>query len=45
MNTDQEFIEISKFVLELTAMGGMDNDLESLLARLFDVLEKLPSAR
>ena len=45
MDKDQELVEISKFVLELTAIGGMDNDLDSLLARLFDVLEKLPSFR
>jgi hemerythrin-like metal-binding protein len=43
MRNDQELIEISKFVLELTATDGMGNDLDSLLARLFTVLEKLTS--
>jgi hemerythrin-like metal-binding protein len=41
----QGFAEISGFVLELTAMGGTDNDLDNLLARLFGVLQKLPSFR
>ena len=41
----QGFAEISSFVLELTAMGGTDNDLDNLLARLFGVLQRLPSFR
>ena len=38
-----EFTEISQFVLELTAIGGIDNDLDKLLGRLIDVLQKLPA--
>lgn len=43
MKNDLEIIEISKFVLELTAIGGTDNDLDNLLSRIFAVLEKLHS--
>ena len=43
MHDDLELIEVSKFILKLTAMGSMDNDLDSLLARLFAVLENLTS--
>lgn len=43
MTTHRELIEISSFVLELTAIGGTDNDLDTLLERLFGVLKKLPS--
>jgi hemerythrin-like metal-binding protein len=45
MIKNQKFAEISRFVLELTAIGSLDNDLDNLLARLFDVLKKLPSFR
>jgi len=41
-NGQQDLIEISRFIIELTAMGGMDNDLENLLARLFALIAKLP---
>ncbi|BCS51743.1 bacteriohemerythrin [Geobacter sp. SVR] len=39
----QEFAEVSRFVLELTAMDDSDNDLDSLLARLLEVLQKQPA--
>ena len=45
MHSDQELIEVSKFILELTAMGNTDGDLDGLLARVFTVLENLPSFR
>ena len=45
MIRNQKFAEISSFVLELTAIGGLDNDLDNMLARLFGVLQKLPSFR
>jgi len=43
MTRHHELIEISSFVLELTAIGGTDNDLDKLLERLFGVLKKLPT--
>ena len=43
MHGDLELVETSRFILELAAMGSVDSDLDSLLARLFAMLEKLPS--
>lgn len=45
MKNQSEIIRISEFILELTSMGGLDNDLDRLLTRLFAVFEKLPSFR
>ena len=43
MHLDQERIDGSRLFLELTAMGGTDNDLDTLLVRLLGALEKHPS--
>lgn len=43
MKSQREIIRISEFILELTSMGGLDNDLDGLLSRMFSVFEKLPS--
>ncbi len=45
MLKNPEVVEICRSVLELTSMSGVDNDLDSLLVRLLDVLQKLPSFR
>ena len=45
MQNDPEIVETSRFFLELTALGDSDNDLDSLLVRLFSMLNKLPSFR
>ncbi len=45
MQTDQEVIEVSQFILKLTAMGSVENDLDGLLARLFALLENMPTFR
>ena len=41
MDKEQEILEISKLVFELTLVGGTGADLDSLLERLFSVLANL----
>ncbi|MEI6207633.1 MAG: bacteriohemerythrin [Desulfuromonadales bacterium] len=45
MHTDTYLLDIGKLVVELTMVGGSDNDLDALLARILSVLEKLPQLR
>jgi len=45
MNRNQEILEISRLVFELTMTGSMGTDLDDLMQRLFGVLANLPSIR
>lgn len=42
IKTDTQLLEMSKLMVELTMVGGSDNDLDALLERMLAVLEKLP---
>jgi hemerythrin-like metal-binding protein len=42
MDKNQEILEISKLVFELTMVGTTNTHLDELLARLFDVLRNIP---
>lgn len=42
MHSDKHLFEISRLVLDLTALGSLDNDLDNLLAKFLGVLKKLP---
>lgn len=45
MEKNQEILEISKLVFDLTMVGSTVADLDALLERLFGVLRKIPTLR
>ncbi|MDP2794697.1 MAG: bacteriohemerythrin [Sulfurisoma sp.] len=45
MDRNQEILEISKLVFDLTMVGSAGSDLDDLLARLFDLLDGIPAIR
>lgn len=45
MDKNQEILEISKLVFELTMVSSINTNLDDLLARLFGVLENIPGVR
>lgn len=42
IHADAQLLALSKLMVELTMVGGSDNDLDALLERMLAVLEKLP---
>ncbi|MEI6306879.1 MAG: HD domain-containing phosphohydrolase, partial [Deltaproteobacteria bacterium] len=44
-NSDIRLLEISNLVVELTMVGGTDNNLDALLGRMYTVFGKLPQLR
>jgi hemerythrin-like metal-binding protein len=45
MNKEQEILAIGRLVFELTSVGTTDVDLDTLQAKLFDLLQTLPGIR
>ncbi len=45
MEKEQEILAISRLVFELTRVGGVDSDIDRLLARLFDLLQGIEAIR
>ena len=44
-DNDIELLDLGKLVVELTMVGGSDNDLDAMLGRVLSVLDKLPQLR
>jgi len=44
-NSNTQLLDIGKLVVELSMVGGNDNDLDAVLERMITVLEKLPQLR